>query len=246
MKKCPSCNRAYSNAVSLCPSCGIELVATSGSGSSIRANGNPEGNNVETQTKKVVDHGNENKKTVVSGWKISSVVFMMLAMLFAGLYAIQLSEYDDMESKYNRKNREYNSLNEEYEELEKVIALYDLEGKYAIELTSVYNGDSDKKQISKDLPTSSLKYVCMKWTVHSFSEEWDDMIYINVIRPDGSVMTPQKEYNYYTTRDDLRDKTGSSQGREWSWADQSWKKGTYQVVFVQAESVIASFEIEVT
>lgn len=186
------------------------------------------------------------KKNVASGWKISSAILLMITLLFLGLYATKVSEYDDLERKYNQRNREYNSLNEEYEELEKVVALYDLEGKYAIELTSVYNGDSDKKQISKDLPASSLKYVCMKWTVHSFSEEWDDMIYINVIQPDGSVMTPQKEYNYYTTRDDLRDKTGSSQGREWSWADQSWKKGTYQVVFVQAESVIASFEIEVT
>ncbi len=243
MKKCPSCNRAYSDAVKQCPSCGIELKEGY---STSNASNSQDDNNVETHTQKVVDTGEEKKENGAGGWKKSAAVLLMLVLLFACLYATKLSDYNDLVRKYNKRDREYDTLNAEYNELENVLNQYDLEGKYTIKVTEIYNGTDEYEKISDELSRENMDCLCIKWSIYDYTKSWGDVLYADMITPDGKVFLPKAANNQHTWKTDLSDTVGEVRWLQGWLREGIWKSGTYRIIFYQGSRAIDSFEVKVT
>lgn len=243
MKKCPSCNRAYSDTVTQCPSCGIDLNEGSSSYGTSNVSSSQEW---ETHTQKVVDVGKEKKNNGAAGWKKTSAILLMITLLFAGLYAAKISEYDDLERKYNQKNGEYNSLNKEYKKLEKMIGLYDLEGKYTIDITDIYNGTDEYKKISDGFERQQLERICFSWNTHDYTGSWDDVLYVDVLTPEGKIFSPKSENANHTWKIDFPDSQADEQSWKAWFKEGTWKSGTYRIIFYQGSRAIDSVEVKVT
>lgn len=202
MKRCPSCNRAYSDSVIQCPSCGIELVEDSVSCNTDNVSNSQETSSVETRAQKVVNSSEKNKKASSSGWKITSAILLLGVIVFAGLYVSQISEFDDLSVRYNQKFQEYNeleakykeqeekykeledlqkakvqeleSLTKKYEQQKKMIESYDLDGQYIIDVTAVYNGTEEYRRLSGGLlGMISIANTLSKESLDCVCVEWD-------------------------------------------------------------------------
>lgn len=287
MKKCPSCGRVYSDAVVQCPSCGIELRDPADvSRENVR-----QYSEVQTQDQKAVYSGEVIEDRVKNGagvWKYASVVLMLLTLLFAGLYAKQVSAnatlernnrpkewgsvslqeeldslnaaYAELQEKYDVKVQEYEllddqlnyinsemaSLYSEYEKLDRIISDYDLIGKYTVSVLDVYNGTNQYEKISDEIKKQKLNCICLNWSTFDYTKSWDDVIYVDIITPDGKIFLPKSENNNHTWK--LVPSDSSDEEQNWNgWFQlNTWLSGTYRVIFYQGNRAIDSYEIRVS
>lgn len=168
-------------------------------------------------------------------WKVLSVAGFVFALLFFALYSNQIAKYEDI-------TQEYFDLKEEYAQLKKRYDRYDLEGRYAVEVTEVYNSDEDGKKINDALVADSIDNICVGYTVYDFADNWQDPFYVDIIQPDGSVRNPKPENNNHTLSPDV-DRDDPS----WRlWWNPNGETGTYKLVFYQGNLAICVHEIDIT
>lgn len=254
MKICPSCERTYSDTLTQCPVCGIDLSACASGSTDTECSQTH--SDVETHTQKTADTKEEKK----NGWKAAFLVLLVLMLAFVGNFAIQVSEYKDLESSYNWKKREYNSLKKENEALQKekdslsaeckklenTISLYDLQGKYRIQVTDVYNGTEDYEKKSSKLDHKNLDGICFKWTVYDDTKTWGDTLYVDIITPAGKVFDANAKKDNHTFKIDLSGTSGDTHGRQAWFQESTWSSGTYRVIFYQGSRAIDSYDIKVS
>lgn len=238
MKICPSCERTYSDTLTQCPVCGIDLNACA-SGSTDTEHSQTH-SDVATHTQKTAD-----TKEKKNGWMTAFLVLLVFMLAFVGNFAIQVSKYKDLESSYNWKKREYNSLEKEYKKLEEMISLYDLEGKYGIDVTDVYNGTEDYEKKSSELDHKNLDRICIKWTIYDNTKVWGDVLYMDVLNPDGEICYLNPENDNHTWKIDLSNCTTEKVTYWVPFRMNIWKSGTYWVIFYQGSRAIDSFEMKV-
>ena len=190
----------------------------------------------------------EEQRKQIRKWKIIAGVVgaLCLVFFFGFLYAVDL--YNDRVGEINSLIGDNYDLKQSYRDLEKdyneLIELYDLEGRYAVKLTAVYNGDTEYNKISDELNSASLDSICVAYVIHDPRGKWEDKVYADVISVDGTVLTPKEENaNHTWGYPKLSSTTGEEKYKGWFRTD--WTAGTYKIMFYQENQVIASFDIEV-
>lgn len=250
MKKCPSCKRVYSDTLTQCLVCGTNLTGEF-------PNGNPEVASVSQkirderpQMQKPVETVMEpqNKKTqkAVRRWKFAFASLLVVTLLLTFLYVSKVNDYDELQSDYRKTNKEYVSLKQKYEKFQDTAAIYGWGWRYIPLVMDYYNGTREYKRISDEVNHEDLDGICVDLKIRDDAEKWEDILYIDVLTPSGTVINPKSENDDHTWKLDLSD----SQGNERDWyiwfSAGRWESGTYWLVFYQGSRIIDSFPLKVT
>lgn len=129
MKKCPVCSRVYSDTVELCPLCDALLAEDSvhqdPMTEAVELNMEAQASQIlSTKADETATDGSakKTKQNRFDVWKITAVVSVLAALLFAGLYAGKASAYNDLLMEYGIVLDGYDLLWDAYEEMEKTAA----------------------------------------------------------------------------------------------------------------------------
>lgn len=227
MRTCPICCRTYSDLVSQCPNCGSDLTGLAAPGITVDTaqNQTTATQQVAAQVSMPVNPGGSAGKDNSGVWKITAGIFILISLVFAALYLDKYEECKEME-RQSQILREYD----------------DSEDRYSIEVTDCYNSDDEYNWISYSLSAEELDCITIKWDIKDHTEAWSDMLYVDVITPDGEVFECNPEQDGHTWKIDPWDTIGSTLSWQ-GWFRDVWEGGTYRVVFYQGDRAVDAYNI---
>lgn len=191
---------------------------------------------------------------VWSLWLLILILGSCMGVFWSDLEDME-RKYDNLDDQYYSLNREYKALSEDYKNLSANFAQYQalvenngLDQLYRIQLYDVYNADKNREKVDDYLKRDTLERLMFDITISSPKEtgKWEDLIQIDLIGPDGSVIKEKGETHTWTLDSTDKDDTQESL-RWWMWklGEDITQAGTYQYVVYHNDYVVFRQEITI-
>lgn len=233
-----------------CPACGANLTGDSPNGTpevvSFSQKIRDEKPRMQKPVETVMEPQNEKTQKAVGRWKFAFASLLVVTLFLAFLYVSKANDYDELQSDYWKTNREYASLKQKYEEFEDTAAIYGWGWRYIPLVMDYYNGTREYERISDEVNREDLDGICVDLKIRDDAEKWEDILYIDVLTPSGTVFSPKSENDDHTWKLDLSDSQGNESSYYIWFSAGTWESGTYRLVFYQGSKLIDSFPLKVT